>query len=77
MQVIRLAVIISAKTNVKGLIDVDYLVNGTPDHEETFVMDALGNRTGNQTLTDPGVLAQRVYCLEICHFVSRTLRFGQ
>ncbi len=34
------------------MLDVDYLVNGTPDHEETFVMDTLGNRTGNQTLTD-------------------------
>ena len=33
------------------MIDVDYLVNSTPDHEETFVMDTLGNRTGNQTLT--------------------------
>ncbi len=36
------------------LIDVDYLVNVTPDHEETFVMDTLGNRTGDQALTDPG-----------------------
>jgi len=52
MQVIRLAVIISAKTNVEGLIGVDYLVNTAPDHEETFFMDTLGNRTGNQTLTD-------------------------
>ena len=52
MQVIRLAVMISAKTNVKGMVGVDCLVNSTPDHEETFVMDTLGNRTGNQTLTD-------------------------
>jgi hypothetical protein len=34
------------------LLELDYLVNSTPDHEETFVMDTLGNRTGNQTLTD-------------------------
>ncbi len=33
--------------------DVDYLVDGsTPDHEETFDMDTLGNRDGDQTLTD-------------------------
>ena len=34
------------------MLDVDYLVNSTPDHEETFYMDTLGNRTGNQALTD-------------------------
>jgi len=36
--------------------DADYLVDsGTGDHEDSFVTDALGNRTGNQTLDDTTV----------------------
>jgi RHS repeat-associated protein len=35
------------------LTDADYLVDGgTPDREDSFVMDSLGNRTGDQTLSD-------------------------
>ena len=38
------------------LTDADYLVDsGTPDREDSFVMDGLGNRTGDQTLSDDAV----------------------
>jgi len=38
------------------LTDAGYLVDGgTPDREDSFVMDGLGNRTGNQTLRDDTV----------------------
>jgi YD repeat-containing protein len=38
------------------LTDADYLVdNSTPDREDSFVMDSLGNRTGDQTLSDETV----------------------
>ncbi len=38
------------------LTDAEYLVDGgTPDREDSFVMDGLGNRTGSQTLSDDTV----------------------
>ncbi len=45
-------VLIYIGNDLDRVIDVDYLVDGTPDHEETFVMDTLGNRTGDQSLTE-------------------------
>jgi len=37
-------------------MDADYVVDGgTPDREDCFVMDGLGNRTGSQTLSDDTV----------------------
>jgi len=38
------------------LTDAEYLVdNGTPDREDSFAMDSLGNKTGSQTLSDDTV----------------------